>query len=127
MTAVPVAVVPVMVMPAPMTMAPVMTVPVMMVPVVSPPHFFRLDPIDLVARGHGRMGPFIAAKLSARLKRLRCKRRGLRARSQRGGERDAEGQSKCEFQKIPAFHDVFLFESERVMRSEFRRVEMNGR
>jgi hypothetical protein len=122
MTAVPVAVVPVMVMPAPMTMAPVM-----MVPVVSPPHFFRLDLIDLVARGHSRMGTFIAAKLSARLKRLRCKRRGLRARSQRGGERDAEGQSKCEFQKIPAFHDVFLFESERVMRSKFRCVEMNGR
>jgi hypothetical protein len=98
-------------------------VPVMSPPVMSPPHFLRCDPIGFVARGHRGMGVFMAGKPSAIGKRLRQQRRGLRAYSQGGG---ARGQSKGELQKIPAFHDIFLFESGRVMRREFCCVEMNG-
>ena len=39
-------------------------------------------------------------------KRVRHQRRGLRARSQRGG---AGGKSKGEFQEVAAFHDISLF------------------
>jgi hypothetical protein len=124
--AVPVVAVPVTVMPTPVTTvpAPMVVVSVMSPPVMSPPHFFRCDPIDLVARGHGGMSIFIAGKTSTIGKRLRQQRRGLCARSQRGG---SGRKSKGELQKIPAFHGGFLFESGRVMRSEFRCVEMNGR
>jgi hypothetical protein len=110
--AVPVVAVPVMavpaVMPAPMVVMPTMAPTVVVVPVMSPPHFFRCDPIDFVARGHRGMGVFMAGKPPDIGKRLRQERRGLRAYSQGGG---ARGQSKGEFQKIPAFHDIFLFES----------------
>jgi hypothetical protein len=34
---------------------------------------------------------------------MRRKRCGLRSRGQRGG---ARGKSKCEFQKVTAFHDI---------------------
>jgi hypothetical protein len=108
--AVPVMAVPVTVAPAPMTMTPMAVVmPTPVVPVMSPPHFFRCDPIDFVARGHRGMGVFMAGKTSAVGRRLRQKRRGLRACRQRGG---SGRKSKGEFQEIPAFHDVFLLESE---------------
>jgi hypothetical protein len=35
---------------------------------------------------------------------MRRKRRGLRARGERGG---ARGKSNGEFQKVSAFHDIF--------------------
>jgi hypothetical protein len=37
---------------------------------------------------------------------MRCKRRSLRTCRQRGS---ARGCSKSEFQKVTAFHDIFLF------------------
>lgn len=105
------AAVPVMAAPAPMAAmpAPVTTVPTPMAvtmmppPVMSPPHFFRLEAIDLLAGGHGGMGVFTGGRPSAPRKRLRQKRRGLCAGSQAGG---SGGKSKGDFQKIPALHDI---------------------
>jgi hypothetical protein len=57
------------------------------VPVMSPPHFFRLEPIDLIAGGYGGTGIFIGGKPSALIERLWRKRRGLRACSQGCGAR----------------------------------------
>jgi hypothetical protein len=54
---------------------------------------------------------------------MRCKRRSLRTCRQRGS---ARGYSKSEFQKVTAFHDIFL-RTWRVMPGDFDRVEMNGR
>jgi hypothetical protein len=70
---------------------------------MSPPHFFRLEAIDLLAGGHGGMGVFTGGRPSAPRKRLRQKRRGLCAGSQAGG---SGGKSKGDFQKIPALHDI---------------------
>jgi hypothetical protein len=78
----------------------------MAVPVMSPPHFFRLEAIDLIGGGHRGMGIFIGGRPSALIERLRRKRRGLRARGQ-GGR--SGRNSKGELQKIPAFHDVSSF------------------
>src|SRR5271170_8375821 len=102
---------PMATMPAPMAMVPApMAVPMMSPPVMPPPHFFRLEAIDLLAGGHGGMGVFIGGRVggrpSAPRKRLRQKRRGLCAGSQGGG---SGGKSKGEFQKIPAFHDIYSF------------------
>jgi len=72
-------------------------------PVMPPPHFFGLEAIDLVARGHGGMHIFIGGRQPALTERLRRKRRGLRARSESGG---SSGKSNGEFQKIPALHDI---------------------
>jgi hypothetical protein len=70
---------------------------------MAPAHFFRLQPVDLVARGDGGMGIRIARKRTALDKRLRHQWRSLRAR----GERNAAcRKSKGEFQKVPAFHDI---------------------
>jgi hypothetical protein len=69
----------------------------------APAHFFRLEAIDLVARGDGRLGIRIIGKRTARVERLRHQGGGLR----RHGERDAAcRKSKGEFQKVPAFHDI---------------------
>ena len=92
-----------------MTVAPVPAVPapVATVPVMSPAHLLRLETVRFFFGGqcgmrvfNRRRQPFIFRK------RLRRKRRGLRARSQRGG---AGGKSKGEFQKVAAFHDISLF------------------
>jgi hypothetical protein len=74
-----------------------------MVPVVSPPNFFRFDSANFVGGGHGRTGRFIAGEPFKRVGRLRQERRRLCTRSQRGG---ACGESKSDFQEIPAFHDT---------------------
>src|SRR5438270_12116248 len=99
---------PVTVAPAPMSVAPtpMATMPApmaVMMPVMPPPHFLWLEPIDLVAASHGRMGIFIGGKPSARIERLRRKRRGLRACGQGCG---ARRQPNGESQKLAAFHDL---------------------
>jgi hypothetical protein len=73
MAAVPVMAVPVAVVPAPVTtMTPVvMVMPTPVVPVMPPPHFFRLDAVDLVARDHSGAGILIGGIPSALGKRLR--------------------------------------------------------
>jgi hypothetical protein len=101
----PMAAVPAAVAPAPMAMtpAPVTVAPMAVMPVMPPPHFFGLEAIDLVARGHGGMDIFIGGRQPALTGQLRRKRRGLRARGEGGG---SSGKSNSEFQKISALHDI---------------------
>ena len=85
----------------------------------TPAHFFRREAIDLLARSDGGLG----IRTSGQFERRRHQRRGLRARCKRDA---ARGKSKGEFQKVAAFHDISS-PCVRVMPSEFRRAEMNGR
>ena len=108
-TAVPAA--PVAVTPAPMTVTPTpvaMTpTPVTVVPVMAPTHLFRLEAAHFVFGRDGGNGIFVRRRQPFIFrKRLRRKRRGLRARSQRGG---AGGNSKGKFQEVAAFHDISPF------------------
>jgi hypothetical protein len=88
-----------MAMPAPVTVMPA--------PVPTPAYLFGLEAVHLVPSDNGGMEilargrqPFIFRK------RVRCKRRGLRAGGQRGG---ARGNSKGKLQKVSAFHDISSF------------------
>ena len=70
---------------------------------MAPAHFFRLQPIDLVARGDGGMGVLIGRERTTLDQRMRHQWYGLRAR----GKRYATcRKSKGEFQKVPPFHDI---------------------
>jgi hypothetical protein len=84
----------------------------------------RCDTIDLIPRGHGGAGILICWQRPVLAKRLRCKRRGPRARGKRGRSSD---KSNGEFQKVAAFHDMFQLRSWPVMREQFECVDMNGR
>jgi hypothetical protein len=59
--------------------------------------------LDLIARGHGGTSIVGGGQPAACAKRLRRKRRSLRARGERRG---SGGKSNGEFQKVPAFHDI---------------------
>jgi hypothetical protein len=96
----------------------------MAVPVMTPAHFLRLETIDFALVGDGRMGIRLGGELPVRAERLRQQRRGLGG----GGDgRGARNHPERNFQKIPAFHDIFPLPGWRVMRSDFRRTEMNAR
>jgi hypothetical protein len=71
---------------------------------VAPAHFFRLEMIDLFARGNRRMGILVGRP--AFDQRLRHQGRGPRGRSKRDA---ASRKSKGKFQKVPAFHDISSF------------------
>jgi len=116
------------VVPAPMPVAPTpmppMPAPVTVVPVVAPAHLLRLETIDFAIIGDGRMGILMGGKPSVRAEWLRRQRRGL------GGGGDcgsARNDAYRNLQKVPAFHDIFLLLGWRVMRTDFRRSDMNGR
>jgi hypothetical protein len=103
--AAPVPAMPAAAMPAPMaaTPAPVTAAPAPVTPV--PAHLFGLQMSDLVPGGNGGTGIFIRRRRQpVFLERMRRKRRGLRARGERGR---ARGKSNGEFQKVSAFHDIF--------------------
>jgi hypothetical protein len=94
--------------PAPMTMPATMP---------APAHFFRLQAIDFVARGNGRMGIRMGGKFSASGQRMRSQGCGLRA----GRERRRSGREpKGEFQEVPALHAI----SSSVIPDVRRRVSM---
>ena len=79
--------------------------PVTPVPVMSPAHLFGLQMFYLVGGGNGGTGLLIRRRQpSVFCERMRRKRRGLRARGERGR---ARGKSNGEFQKVSAFHDIF--------------------
>ncbi len=87
--------------PAPVAMVPA---PVM---AVSPAHFFGLETIHFVPRDNGGTSILTRRRQpTVVFKRMRCKRRGLRARGQR---RSARGKSNGKFQKVAAFHSISLF------------------
>jgi hypothetical protein len=74
---------------------------------VSPAHFFGLETIHFVPRDNGGTSILTRRRQPTFVfKRMRCKRRGLRARGQR---RSARGKSNGEFQKVAAFHSISLF------------------
>ena len=83
---------------------PVTPMPVPM-PVMAPAHLFGLEMIDLVLAHHSGFRIFAARGHEARLRGNRRQRRSLHAR---GKGRSTGGNSKGEFQKMAAFHDVSL-------------------
>jgi hypothetical protein len=85
--------------PAPVTAMPVPSP----VPVMTPPHLFGRQMIDFILGNHGGFRAFTARRRETLWRQNRRQWRGLRARSQRGR---AGGQSKGEFQKVAAFHDI---------------------
>ena len=103
---------PVMAVPAAMP-APVPTVPVP-VPVVPPAHLLGLEMIHFVLGGDS--GTDIGRQPAAFFERMRRKRCGLRANSQRCG---AGGKSNSEFQKVAAFHVISPPGAWRVMQGRF--------
>jgi hypothetical protein len=79
--------------------------PVTSVP--TPPDLFGLQTFHLGLAGHRRLG-IVSRRRQPPVfrKRLRQQRRRLRT----GGERrSAGGKSKGDFDKVTAFHDIFLF------------------
>jgi hypothetical protein len=69
-----------------------------------PAHFFRLETIDFIARCDGGMGIPVTWQPPVLVQRMRHQRHGLNA----GGERGrARSNAHCNFQKVPAFHDIF--------------------
>src|ERR1700738_1941428 len=83
--------------PAPMTPAPAPVTPV-------PAHLFGLQTVYLVSGGNGGTSILIRRRQPSVLcERMWRKRRGLRARGQRGS---ARGKSKGEFQKVAAVPDI---------------------
>ena len=83
---------------APMTAAPA--------PMTAPAHLFGLQMFYLVAGGDSGTGILVRRRQPSVLsERLRHKRCCPRTRGQRGS---ARGKSKSEFQKVAAFHDIFL-------------------
>ena len=77
------------------------------VPVTAvPAHLLGLQMFRLVAGGDSGTSILIARRQpSVVFKRMRRKRRGLRARGQRDRTR---AKSKGKFQKVAAFHDISL-------------------
>src|SRR5260370_16051257 len=98
------------VVPAPMPVAPTrmppMPAPVTVGPVVAPAHFLRLEMIDFAFVGDGRMGILTGGKPSVRAQRLRRQRRGPGGG---GDRRSPRNNAYRNLQKVPAFHDIFLF------------------
>ena len=93
--------VPAVPMPAPMAAVP-SPMPVM----TTPAHLFGLEAAHFVIGGNGRTSILIRRPQPAVFcKRKWRKRHGLRTCSKRCG---ARGNSKGEFQKVTAFHDIFL-------------------
>jgi hypothetical protein len=86
--------------------AAMMPVPVPMTVSVAPAHFFGLETIHLVFADNSGTRVFVRRRQRPVRKRMRRKRRGMGAGGQRRG---AGGKSKGEFQKVAAFHDIFLF------------------
>jgi hypothetical protein len=88
----------------------------------TPVHFFGFEAVHLVVGGNRRTGRIICRQPFIFCKRMRHKRRGLRACCQRGS---ADGYSKGEFHKVTAFHDISSFCTVSDA-ADFDRIEMNG-
>src|SRR6266704_6572716 len=75
-------------------------------PATAPAHLFGLQMFHLVPGGDSRTGILVRRRQrSAFCERMRHKRCCPRTRGQCGG---ARGKSKGQFQKVAAFHDIFL-------------------
>ena len=90
----------------------------------APANLLRLQAIDFVARRDGGMSFRVARELSAIGQRIRRQGCGLHA----GRKRRCSGrESKGEFQKVPAFHDILLLCNRLLWEGEFQCSEMNVR
>jgi hypothetical protein len=70
-----------------------------------PVHLLGLELRGFIAAGDRRMSIRIALRHTGITERLRRQRRGLRGGGERGSSRRG---TECKFQKIAAFHDIFL-------------------
>jgi hypothetical protein len=70
-----------------------------------PVHLFGLELCGFIAGGDGGTSVRVALRHAGITERLRRQRRGLCGGGERGGSRCG---TECEFQKIAAFHDIFL-------------------
>ena len=77
-----------------------------------PAHRFRRKVFDLVLVGDGGLDIRVRRQPPIIGKRLRHQRRGLDTGGKRGR---SGGNAQRNFQKVPAFHDIFLFLKRRVM------------
>jgi hypothetical protein len=89
---------------------------------VVPMHLLGLQLRGLIAGGDGGMRVRTALRIAGITERLRRQRRSLGGGSERGGSRRG---AECEFQKIAAFHDIFLLGDRLMMRRKFRARDMN--
>ena len=89
-------------MPTPVTPVPMMPA---MVPMPVPAHLLRLQVIDIILRNHGGLRALVVQRRQARFRRNRRQRRSLRSGSKRPR---ACNNSKGEFQKVAAFHNISL-------------------
>jgi hypothetical protein len=74
--------------------------------VAMPAYRFRLKVFDLVLVGDGGLGIRVRGQPPIVGKRLRHQRRGPEAGGKRGR---TGGNAQRNFQKVPAFHNIFLF------------------
>jgi hypothetical protein len=99
----------------------------MPVAVAAPMHLLGLQLRGFIAGGDGgmrvRIAFWIALRPTGITKRLRRERRGLCGGGERSGSRRG---TECEFQKIAAFHDIFLLGDRLMMRRKFRTRDMNS-
>lgn len=93
---------PVPVAPTPVTVTPA---PVMPMAMMAPAHLLWLETVHLVLGSNGGTGIVSGRQASVVLKRMRRKRRGMRARGKRGRTR---GNSNGDFQEVAAFHFISL-------------------
>jgi hypothetical protein len=89
---------------------------------VTPTDLLGLQLRGFLAGGDGGMRVRIALRHPGIIERLRRQRRGLCGGGERGGSRRG---TECEFQKIAAFHDIFLLGDRLMMRRNFRTRDMN--
>jgi hypothetical protein len=71
-----------------------------------PAHLFRMKVFDLVLVGNRGLGIRVCGQPPIIGKRLRHQRRGPEAGGIRGR---TGGNAQRNFQKVPAFHNIFLF------------------
>jgi hypothetical protein len=103
-------------------MAVVVPAPVMAV--MTPAHLFRLQAIDFALAGDRRVGIALDGQPSVGAQHVRRQRCGLGGGGDRGSTRN---NAQRDLQEIPAFHDIFPLSEWRVMRTDFRRADMNAR
>jgi hypothetical protein len=105
-------------------MAVVVPTPMVAVPVMAPAHFLRLKAINFALAGDGRVGIALNREPPFRTQHLRHQRRGLG-----GGSNGSSAchNAQCNLQEIAAFHDIFPLPGWRMMRTDFRRANMNAR
>ena len=114
---------PMAAMPAPMPVVPMPMVPAAMV-MMMPADLFRLEVVDLVAGGDGRMSIRSRGQFCVFVEGMRREWRGLRTRCENRG---ARGNTKGDLEEIPTFHASFLVSGVQRLRHKFCGGDLNAR